>query len=28
MDQIGWVQHMNNLKHLAEEQVLKELIYN
>lgn len=27
-DQMGWVQHMNNLKHLAEESVLKELIYN
>ena len=27
-DQLGWVRHMNNLKHLAEEQVFKELIYN
>ncbi len=27
-NQIEWVQHMNNLKHLAEEQVLKELVYN
>lgn len=27
MDQMGWVQHMNTLKSLAEEVVVKELIY-
>ena len=27
-DQMGWVGHMNSLKHQAEETVLAELIYN
>ena len=28
IDQMGWVQHMNSLKAVAEETVLNELIYN
>jgi hypothetical protein len=27
-DQMGWVAHMNSMKHQAEETVLAELIYN
>jgi hypothetical protein len=26
-DQMAWVRHMNNLKHIAEEVILKELVY-
>ena len=27
-DQIGWVQHMNQLNRIAEETVLEELVYS